>query len=875
MSVHLHSQTVQFSGKVLDQYGNPITNGSIMLLSIKDSSIIDYQLLGKEGSYNFTYNRDGDSILLEFKNINYATFYKAFLSLNQKIDIHPILQKNELKTLIVKSPPIVAKKDTLAYDVSSFASKSDRTLSDVLKKMPGIQVDESGRIRFQGIPINKFYVEGSDLMQGRYNIITNAMPQLDVSKVEVYQQHQPIKMLDGKIPSFQPALNIKLKKGISVSGKADVGIGVSPFLWNVKATPMLFTKPLQAVLDIQANNNGENLMQNLQSFTVIGGYEGNEIQKPIQPSIFSYKVSVPSQINQNRYLRNNTQSTSINILKKLKKDYEINFNAFYLHDRSVENGEEQVRVISINAPIAYTRQSNSKIYTSHWDNKITLTKNTNTFYLKENLNYQINANTDKVNALFDALPNYQNLNSPSYAFENSLSILIPLDKKARKMLNIKSFLQASNEKQYYQIDSIQNLTFPDSIVTHSNNFEQFLKHQQFETIHTLSLPLNYGKFTIVPSTEFTTKNEKDLSDLTTYDLNQTTDTYYNNHLRYNTTTVSTKLNINYEADEIKLSATLPYNYYNFKAYDIANQLNKNIHKSIFVPNVDLSYNLNNFWTYKFSYSKNYQFSEASDFMLAPIVNMLNLYSNSGNFSEIKTNNYSNTIQYNNPLHLLFANIIYDYTLQQNNLINTTDINQNGQSDNTNMMNQNNISSHSIATYFTKRFQYLKSSIKINTSNTHRSNFLFLNNELTKYIQQSNNYSLTLENTSLNWINFNYTLSYNYTRQAANNSNTYKIYNWKNKASIFLYPKENHQVQIQLNNSNYKRKGYPNQTNTFIDLSYLYQLKKKKIDLELKCQNLLNKNYYTEYNIQSIYANYLQYKLRERQIMATIRFYFRK
>lgn len=150
------------------------------------------------------------------------------------------LNFTEIKEIVLKNKLITKKGDTITYDLKSFSSKSNRTLADVLKKMPGMEVQSDGTVIYQGKPINKFNVNGKDLMEGAYGTVNNALPKDAVKDVQVMENHQPIKLLKDKVPSEQAALNIRLKRKITMTGRGEVSAGFSPFLWNVKLTPMFF-----------------------------------------------------------------------------------------------------------------------------------------------------------------------------------------------------------------------------------------------------------------------------------------------------------------------------------------------------------------------------------------------------------------------------------------------------------------------------------------------------------------------------------------------------------------------------------------------------------------------------------------------------------
>ena len=102
--------------------------------------------------------------------------------------------------------------DTLRYRVKAFAGKRDRYLEDVLKKLPGVEVKENGRIEYQGTPINKFYIEGQDPLGSNYTQASRNIPINAVDQVEVIEHNQHKRVLQGLVSSDQAALNIRLSK---------------------------------------------------------------------------------------------------------------------------------------------------------------------------------------------------------------------------------------------------------------------------------------------------------------------------------------------------------------------------------------------------------------------------------------------------------------------------------------------------------------------------------------------------------------------------------------------------------------------------------------------------------------------------------------
>lgn len=171
-----------------------------------------YAISDKDGSMTVSAH-DGDT--LEFGSVGYKTRKMSVADFRH--DAANIIMMTpeavELREVVVKIPPIRSANDTLIYNVGAFVKAGDRHLEDVLKKLPGIKVAENGSVTYQGKAINKFYIEGKDLLGSSYDQATRNMPIDAVSDVEVYENHQPVKMLQNKQFSDRAALNIKLKSG--------------------------------------------------------------------------------------------------------------------------------------------------------------------------------------------------------------------------------------------------------------------------------------------------------------------------------------------------------------------------------------------------------------------------------------------------------------------------------------------------------------------------------------------------------------------------------------------------------------------------------------------------------------------------------------
>ena len=114
---------------------------------------------------------------------------------NIRVELQP--QALNIREVVVRAPKVNLFGDTVEFNVQSFVEQQDKSISDVLKRMPGVEVREGGDIYYNGESIGNLYVEGMDLLGGRYSLLTRNLSAQDVKKVEIIEKHQPVKALKG------------------------------------------------------------------------------------------------------------------------------------------------------------------------------------------------------------------------------------------------------------------------------------------------------------------------------------------------------------------------------------------------------------------------------------------------------------------------------------------------------------------------------------------------------------------------------------------------------------------------------------------------------------------------------------------------------
>lgn len=255
---------VNVSGTVIDAASSEPLAGASVIVKGADGKIKKYATSKADGDFNMSMP-SVEGCRLEVAMMSFTKKSIPLDSVSFPLKVYMEAGTTLLKEVAVKADKIREQGDTITYFVNSFAQQQDRSIGDVLKRMPGINVEKSGKIQYQGTDINKFYIEGSDLLGGKYGIATNGINHEDVGAVEVMENHQPMQVLSGISFSDKAAINLKLKNKAKATwtlhGDAGVGYSAQPdgIVWDGELFAMAVMPNFQNITTFKTNNIGEDL----------------------------------------------------------------------------------------------------------------------------------------------------------------------------------------------------------------------------------------------------------------------------------------------------------------------------------------------------------------------------------------------------------------------------------------------------------------------------------------------------------------------------------------------------------------------------------------------------------------------------------------
>jgi len=209
------SAQIEYKGVVKDSLGAPLEMANVIALDTVAKRIASYGFTDASGNFtlelktNTTYNIKISyigfkeiSVFLKTKTINMAKDFSMF-------------EDNMLDGIeIISKMPITIKGDTIIYNADSFKNGSERKLEDVLKKLPGVEINDAGEIEVEGKVVEKIMIDGKEFFSGDTKLASKNIPSNAVDKIQVLRNYSNVSQLSG-VQSNQDrvAINIKLKEG--------------------------------------------------------------------------------------------------------------------------------------------------------------------------------------------------------------------------------------------------------------------------------------------------------------------------------------------------------------------------------------------------------------------------------------------------------------------------------------------------------------------------------------------------------------------------------------------------------------------------------------------------------------------------------------
>lgn len=434
-------------GRVVDAAdGRPLA-GAILLAADSTGRQAGYATSAADGAFRLRPRQGMRAARIDVSMMGYRAQRFDAARLPQEIRLEA--SAVEIREVEIRAPRLSLRGDTVSYNVASFTEAQDRTIADVLRKMPGIEVEKSGEIRYNGEAINKFYIEGMDMLDGRYSLATNNIAPQDVASVEVMENHQPIKALRDVLYSDRAALNLRLKKQARShwTGTLRGAGGGSPdeVLGSGSAFAMRIAAQSQSMLNLKGDNTGEDPTADLHQLTAEEMLNGAD-NRYDTPAWFSTGLS-EAPLDDSRTRLNRSAMASADHLRKLTDDYQLSGHVAWGYDRLTSDYASRIVRYLSDGELAEELAERARLTDRQLAAHVKLLANTERFYLMDRLSADL-AWSDFDAATTGSYPNRQQTEAPTHRVENDLNYI---RRTGRRTLTVTSNLLWLTQPQQLEV----------------------------------------------------------------------------------------------------------------------------------------------------------------------------------------------------------------------------------------------------------------------------------------------------------------------------------------------------------------------------------------------------------------------------------------
>ena len=674
-ALSLCAQT-QIKGIVNDREGKPVESATIVS---KDAggNIISYTRTNEKGEYTIVNKTEKTFHTLEVSSIGYKKKILTISEPGKKYNVQLDQEEINLKTVVVKNRPVLKViGDTLIYNPADFADKRDRSIEDVLRRMPGIEIGDNGAIKYNGKAISHFYIDGDNLLDGRYNLASQSIPHGAVDKVQVIENDQPIKMLRKNNMSDDVAINIVIKDSarLRMMGKINVGAGF-PGKYEGDITGMMFKKNLKFINNLKANNTGNDPGIDLTSHSFLDFLNQAENAKP-DNFLNAGAAGVPI-LPEQRTLFNNAGLLNLNNFYKFNPDWSLKSNVSFLIDKRTQNYQKFSEIYLPEDTIKYTENQHNIIKPQTLLARFDITGNADNYYLKNVLQFNYSKGKTLSNLISNQIPACQNLNLETTDFSNELNYRKKL--RSGNMVLFYSYLTKTTQPEELSIKPGLN----EGIFNNGDAFQELLQNVKLPAFYTnnyVSTTFINNKWMQSYKVGFNVQQQELTTGLLKFQNNHDAEIVspeFINNLRWNKTKWYANAIYEYKSTKFKSTLTLPFSYNKINYKDELKIPEQNIDRFYINPTLRLKYEtgVENYIEANYGFYNN--MGNINDIYYGGILtDYRTLSANNAPLPESKTHRIGGAYNFRKALKMFFFNVSANYSSTERSTISAYTLNNN-------------------------------------------------------------------------------------------------------------------------------------------------------------------------------------------------------
>jgi hypothetical protein len=358
------AQSVRVEGVVQDTLGKPLEMANVMAINQETKGMDGYGITNDKGRFQLNLKANSKYTI----KVSYIGFqaYETTIETNTEDVQRRITLKEGGFALdgveVVQEMPVSIKGDTIIYNADSFKTGTEQKLEDILKRLPGVDVNAEGEIEVEGKRVTQLLVDGKKFFEGDTKLGSKNIPSDAVDKVQVLRNFTEVSQLRGlENNNDDVAINIKLKKGKNKFWFGDISAGAGPderFIVN----PKLFYYSPKTSINVLSNfNNIGDVPFSLRDYFRLTGGSRNTIGRSgTNFNVSSNDLGISTQRN-DRAEEIDNKFGAINVTQQISKTWNVSGFGVLSSNKTLTNTQSRNGIFQPNSTDILTQESRSDL----------------------------------------------------------------------------------------------------------------------------------------------------------------------------------------------------------------------------------------------------------------------------------------------------------------------------------------------------------------------------------------------------------------------------------------------------------------------------------------------------------------------------------
>lgn len=446
----------------------------------KNAQLKAFSLTDSKGYFSLKIDRMGNYSL----QLNDLEFEAQSISINLDINSKkkqyfklPIQRKSiELLEVRIENKRFTEKKDTIVFNAKAYAKGNEKVVEDLLKRIPGVEVDPTGKILVKGKEVEKIMVEGDDFFERGYRMLSQNMPSDAIDKVEVLDHFSHNRLLKGFENSEKVALNLKLEEGTKYQwfGNADLKNATFPEnRYEINANLMSFGIKSKHYFLTNFNDLGKNPSGDLE---VMYKIDMSSVGDDFKNHLYLKSSPFIQDIDESKYLFNQAKIGSLNSIFNISDKLKTKTRITFKRDKIDFYQNKRADYLIDSLQLTNNQRSNYINDLFYLNANLNLENNiTKNSILLFDSNYNLQSHLSNEFLEFNEVSSQNKIPLRSHDFDQKLSYTNQIHKRTVFLINLRYKYQNNQENADFQSDEsiLENLF--DGIQVY--NIEESLKRK--------------------------------------------------------------------------------------------------------------------------------------------------------------------------------------------------------------------------------------------------------------------------------------------------------------------------------------------------------------------------------------------------------------